>query len=310
MTNCCGPTCGNKTAYLELFVNTFQAIKGAHPTLRVGGPATAQLAWLDTFLEGAVAAKCDPDFLSTHLYPTDPYINHTRDGFAEAIEDAVGVASSTAAKLGKETPPILITEFNCGLGINCADAPYAASMVAHQALRAQRTAGSVVMESYWTFSDVFEEQGQQPSEFSQAFGAQSINGVPKPVYRAMQLLRRLLPDGVAVSREPRGNLAAHNETVDVVVTQARLPDNTSFVVEAMVSNHPGGPAKQPEWFDGSLAAFNAAHLAGHIRPRDDQSAVNVTIAFTGPKPPVVSVRRVDDQHSNALRAYANMGRPP
>lgn len=64
---CCGPTCGNRTAYTELFVNTFKAIKKVAPTLRVGGPSTAQLGWLDTFIEAAAAADAFPDFVSSHL---------------------------------------------------------------------------------------------------------------------------------------------------------------------------------------------------------------------------------------------------
>ena len=81
------------------------------------------------------------------------------------------------------TPPMLITEFNCGLGMNCADAPYSASFIALHALDSQAIQDVVPIQSYWTFSDIFEEQGQQPYEFSQAFGARSINGVAKPVYR-------------------------------------------------------------------------------------------------------------------------------
>ena len=32
--------------------------------------------------------------------------------------------------------------------------------------------GSVPLMSFWTFSDIFEEQGQAAAEFSQAFGMQ------------------------------------------------------------------------------------------------------------------------------------------
>ena len=46
---------------------------GPAPRSQVGGPATAQLAWLDEFTRGAAAAGCPPDFVSSHLYPTDPW---------------------------------------------------------------------------------------------------------------------------------------------------------------------------------------------------------------------------------------------
>jgi xylan 1,4-beta-xylosidase len=244
-SECCGPTCGNKTAYLDLFTNTFAAIKSVEKSLRVGGPATAQLGWLDTFLTGAVGAGATPDFLSSHLYPTDPHINHSRTGMNEAFEAAAALVKTTSATLKLDAPPpLLITEFNCGLGLECADAPYAASFIALQAIAAQSTTESIVFESYWTFSDIFEEQGQVPSEFSQAFGAQSINGVPKPVYRAMQLVKRLQPRRVAVAAP----LSPPPALDGLVTTAEAAPPTTpgaapTVRVEALVVNHVGGPPK-------------------------------------------------------------------
>jgi xylan 1,4-beta-xylosidase len=63
-----GPTCGNQSMYIDLFRHTFAGLKAASPALRVGGPATAQLAWVDAFVAGAVAAGAPPDFVSSHLY--------------------------------------------------------------------------------------------------------------------------------------------------------------------------------------------------------------------------------------------------
>ena len=116
-------------------------------------------------MASAVQRGATPDFVSSHLYPTDPHIPQTRDGFGDAIADAAAQVA-TAATMAKlpVAPPLLITEFNCGLGIKCAD-----SFVAHQAVLSQRLA-KVSFLSYWTFSDIFEEQGQVASEFSQAFG--------------------------------------------------------------------------------------------------------------------------------------------
>jgi xylan 1,4-beta-xylosidase len=79
--------------YLDLFANTFKGLKRADPMLRVGGPATAQLGWLDVFLEGAVKLGATPDFVSSHLYPTDPWayekpLPHGRDDFYHAIASA------------------------------------------------------------------------------------------------------------------------------------------------------------------------------------------------------------------------------
>ena len=157
-SHCCGAGCGNQSAYLELFVATRTAIKSVEPSLRVGGPATAQLGWLDNFFTEAVAARAPPDFLSSHLYPTDPVgpgaspLSHDRDGFATALSRARSLIAFTAAKLHLPPPPLLMTEINCGLGISCADAPYAASFVAYHAIKgAQATADAIPFQSYWTF---------------------------------------------------------------------------------------------------------------------------------------------------------------
>lgn len=48
------------------------------------------------------------------------------------------------------------------------------------------------MLSWWTFSDIFEEGGLWSTPFGgpQQWGLLDIYGVPKPSYRAFQLLHR------------------------------------------------------------------------------------------------------------------------
>eukprot|EP01083_Nonionella_stella_P266768 901970_1 len=45
--------------------------------------------------------------------------------------------------------------------------------------------------SYWTFSDVFEEGGFGSQPFHNEFGMQTIRGIQKPVFSALQLLYQL-----------------------------------------------------------------------------------------------------------------------
>lgn len=78
-------------------------------SLAVGGPATAQLAWIPAFLAFTKATNTPVDFVSSHLYPTDPQIPATRDAFSEAI-----AAAAVQAEAGGV--PFLLTEFNAGLG--------------------------------------------------------------------------------------------------------------------------------------------------------------------------------------------------
>ena len=223
-TGCCGPTCGDKAMYVDLFANTFKGLKAANKALRVGGPATAQLAWVDDFIAAAVAAGAPPDFVSSHLYPTDPWaneqaLNHGRDDFLGAI---AGAAENVAAS-GKQhglpaSTPFLLTEFNCGLGLDCADSFYSASFIAYHALNSQPIVERVPVQSYWTFSDIFEEGGQKPAEFAQAFGTRTFNGIPKPVYRAMQLVKRLQEKALPVVDHGCAAAGGFNCSANLTVT--------------------------------------------------------------------------------------------
>ena len=129
------------------------------------GPATAQLAWIDEFVALAVNAGAPPDFVSSHLYPTDPWANeaalaHGRDDFFAAIARAGDVVSAAAKRFGLDSAtPLLLTEFNCGLGMDCADSYFSASFIAYHALNSQSITTSVPVQSYWTFSDIFEVSG-------------------------------------------------------------------------------------------------------------------------------------------------------
>jgi xylan 1,4-beta-xylosidase len=91
--HCCGPTCGNQTAYFRLYDVTARAVKAVDARLLVGGPATAQLGWLPEMVAAAAAAGSPLDFLSSHLYPTDPQLPATRDAFSDAVAAAAGVAA-------------------------------------------------------------------------------------------------------------------------------------------------------------------------------------------------------------------------
>jgi xylan 1,4-beta-xylosidase len=300
---CCGAGCGNQTSYLEMYTNTWMAIKHTQPSLLVGGPATAQLGWLPWFIEAATKASAPPDFVSSHLYPTDPHIPQTPEGFAKAIHSAAVDVEAARATAGLARPlELLITEFNCGLGIDCADDNFAASFVAQQLVDANRyntaattreeaAAARVPFLSYWTFSDIFEEQGQQASEFSQAFGARSIHGVPKPVYRAMQLLRQL----------GNASLAEKDFNVTLNGTKAWRPHDGSGVDVVVTASGEAGAFR--------ILVVNQPAARPDSTPVPGGTAVKIQWPSANGETSRGELRRVDAVHSNALPTYEAIGRP-
>ncbi len=57
--------------YFALYDETAEAIKKVDPAIRVGGPATAQAAWVDAFIAHCMQNHIPFDFVSTHVYGND-----------------------------------------------------------------------------------------------------------------------------------------------------------------------------------------------------------------------------------------------
>src|SRR5713226_4290729 len=60
-----------EATYDQLYEHAARAIKRVSPRLRVGGPATAQAAWVDHFIRHCVENGVPVDFVSTHVYAND-----------------------------------------------------------------------------------------------------------------------------------------------------------------------------------------------------------------------------------------------
>src|SRR5271165_1644907 len=58
-------------SYFELYDHTARDIKAVSPQLRVGGPATAQAAWVPAMIQHATQKNIPLDFVSTHVYGND-----------------------------------------------------------------------------------------------------------------------------------------------------------------------------------------------------------------------------------------------
>ena len=65
--------------YLRLYANAARGLKEVHLDIPVGGPATAQNAWIDEFLDFSERRDVPVDFVSTHHYPTDATVKTSSD---------------------------------------------------------------------------------------------------------------------------------------------------------------------------------------------------------------------------------------
>jgi xylan 1,4-beta-xylosidase len=86
--------------------------------------------------------------------------------------------------------PLIWSEFNASYFNEPAvtDSAYMGPWLAEMI---QKCDGLVDIMSYWTFSDVFEEQGVVKMPFYGGFGIIAEDGIPKPAFNAFRLLHQL-----------------------------------------------------------------------------------------------------------------------
>jgi xylan 1,4-beta-xylosidase len=180
--------------YYQLYDVTAQALKSVNARLRVGGPATAQAAWVDRFVRHDVDNHIPVDFVSTHVYGND--LAKDVLGTDEAVSRsqmvcraARKVYEQVAASLRPDLP-IIWSEYNASYKNETAvtDSVFMGPWLADTIRQCD---GLTEMMAFWTFSDVFEEQGVVKQPFYGGFGLIAEDGLPKPSFNAFKLLHRL-----------------------------------------------------------------------------------------------------------------------
>jgi xylan 1,4-beta-xylosidase len=199
--------------YYALYDLTARTIKQVDPLLRVGGPSTAQAAWVDRFIAHCAKASVPFDFVSTHIYgneaPKDVFGVDGPVDFRNMVARALKKVHDQVAQSAAANTPIFISEFNAAY-LNRVDIEDSAFMGPWLADTIRATDGLVSMMSYWTFSDVFEEQGVVKTPFYGGFGLIAERGIPKPAFRVFELLHRLggqrldSPPGTLLTKGPDG----------------------------------------------------------------------------------------------------------
>jgi xylan 1,4-beta-xylosidase len=191
--------------YFQLYDLTARALKSVSPRLRVGGPATAQAAWVPAFIAHCASHHVPVDFVSTHVYGDDTATNVFGKDETITRRDMVIAAVRKVHQEVAASPlpalPIIFSEFNAtytGTEIDVTDSPYIGPWLANT-IRA--CDGLLQSMSYWTFSDVFEEGGVAKSPFHGGFGLIAAGDIPKASLNDFRLLHELGVERLAVSSD-------------------------------------------------------------------------------------------------------------
>ncbi len=196
--------------YFDLYDATARALKAVSPRLRVGGPATSHTAWIRAFLRHVAAHRVPIDFISTHAYADDSSVALFGKHFAVPYDDRVCLAVKRVRREIDHSAlpglPLFLTEWSVMGADNARDTTYVGPAVADTIRECD---GSVQMMSFWTFSDVFEEDGPNPGPFTGGFGLRAYGGINKPSYYDFALLHQLGGERLA------------NPSHDAIVTRTR-----------------------------------------------------------------------------------------
>ncbi|WP_165372557.1 GH39 family glycosyl hydrolase [Nocardioides iriomotensis] len=168
---------GDQQDYLDLYDASVAAIRRAHPTLPVAGPATAAVGWLDAFLKHAGGL----DILTPHAYGIPPL--DLRPVLARHGREDVAVWWTEWGPTPTHFHPVN-------------DHPWVASFTARGMLAAARADAAVAC---WVSSDHFEELGRPPRLVHGGFGLLSVGNLAKPRFWALRALELLGDEEVGTS---------------------------------------------------------------------------------------------------------------
>jgi xylan 1,4-beta-xylosidase len=218
-----------QATYWELYDHTVRALKAVNSQLRVGGPATAQAAWADAFIKHCADQKVPVDFVSTHVYGNDK--SEDVFGTSETIPRNQMVCRAVKKVheqiLASANPqlPLIWSEFNASYANEpeVTDTVYMGPWLADTIRQCD---GLVDMMSYWTFSDVFEEQGVVKRPFYGGFGLLAEDGIPKPAFAAFELLHRLGEERLAVDSDSALLTRRKDGSLVIAVWNYAAPDKS------------------------------------------------------------------------------------
>jgi xylan 1,4-beta-xylosidase len=269
-----------QATYFTLYDHTARALKAVSPRMQVGGPSTAQAAWVTPFLAHVKEAGVPVDFVSTHVYAND-----TADNVLKINEDvprdkmvyrAVKMVHDEIAASAFPKLPLIFSEYNASYANepNVTDSDYMGPWLANTIRLCDGLTDSM---DYWAFSDVFEEQGVVRSPFYGGFGLMAADNIPKPTLNIFAALHKLGERRIAVDSD--SVLATKTAGGLAIALWDYAPPTGTGPTYTMPSG-PAGPAK--------TFALHIEHVPANAP---------------------VEVLRIDDDHSNVLKAFDAMGRP-
>jgi xylan 1,4-beta-xylosidase len=142
--------------------------------------------------------------VSTHVYANDTaqdvFGTHQEISRDQMVCRAVKKVHDQIRNSSMPNLPLIWSEFNASYKneLEVTDSIYMGPWLADTIRQCD---GSVATMSYWTLSDVFEEQGVVKTPFYGGYGLIAVDGIPKPAFNAFALLHKLGEDRIQLDSD-------------------------------------------------------------------------------------------------------------
>lgn len=291
---------GTQEEYFRLYAYAARAIKSVNAEYRVGGPATSENKWIKEFCEYCDNNNVPYDFISTHMYPDEPFgnkfdMNAMQQRAMRVIKGAIDNGSGLSETLTeffykpeklrnipkgmlydeavktqaylKNKKPLFYTEYNsfATFAAPLHDEKYSAAFIVKTALD---LGSQCDMLSYWVFSDIYEEIMFLPEPFVGGFGLITACGIKKPNFYAFKMLSQL--------------------------GQYRY----------VLPEHTNEPVEYAAFCDGKK--LQILLYAQSMEPKDEEHEVTISLNAAATR---VTVAAIDDTNCNPKRLWQEMGSP-
>ncbi|VUC23274.1 unnamed protein product, partial [Clonostachys rosea] len=238
---------GTRSQYYELYKITVEIVKEFGTSLRVGGPSTSNFVpdsrfdgeiedlevqkkladiddidslewkpvWVEHFLQWCHSRNVPVDFVSCHPYPTDWALDSSggqskRVRQIDATPQDIGLLRRIVDASPFPDAEIHLTEWNSSPSSRDHNHDYvpAAIYVTRTMLA---SINQVTSLTYWTFTDIFEEEGAGLTPFHGGFGIVNSQGMPKPTFHAFRMLS-WLGDEILAQHTDHGIITRNSRT--------------------------------------------------------------------------------------------------
>ena len=188
---------GTQEDYFKLYAVTAGAIKSVSPDYRVGGPATAMGQWDKSFIDFCHSHNVPLDFVSSHAYGVKSgYLDETGQRGTVIDSDPNSVIGRMVGerRMIDQSPmpglPLHFTEWSSAYTPTdfMHDTYQQAAFILSKVKGAYQSVDSM---SYWTFTDIFEENGPRMTPFHGGFGLMNYEDLKKPAFYAFKFLNEL-----------------------------------------------------------------------------------------------------------------------